>query len=189
MIISGFHTTKGPKQIVVDYISSALLIKPAEHYQIHEGKRWIVSNYFTNVDVASSAIIRFKSPEEVYMHMVFNFFASGGSLVSIYEDSTYTHVSANELIPINRNRASSNESLIQEVCFSPAGTENSSGLILPPQRIGATGGAQARLPGESRDANEFILKLDTVYSIVVLSETDNTVVNIGMDWYETGITF
>ena len=189
MIISGFHLQKGAKQIGVDYISASLLIKPVEHYMTHIGKRWLVSYYFNSIASAAKAIIRFKTPEDLYMHCVFNAYASLGSLLSIYENSTLTHVEDNALIPINRNRAASYESAIQEICFSPGGSESSSTLILPSQKIGTSGSPVARLPGEHRDENEYVLEPDTVYSIIVLSENADTDINIGLDWYETGITF
>lgn len=187
-ILTAYHSLKGNINGAIDYISRALIVKPAEHQMTHEGYHFVAQKFFDAVANGSTAVIRFKTPASSYTHMVFYSSASAGALVKVAEDSTLAHVSDNSVNIINRNRASSNTSDFQEICYNPSGSETGT-IIIPNQKIGTSGNPNESNPGENRDANEYVLKPDTVYSVIVTSEANDTDINIGIDWYETGATF
>lgn len=187
MLLKGRDERTGILDIFVDYVSRCLLVMPNEHHKTHEGKHYIVLKYFNSVANGSKAVVRFRTPASTYTHMVFSAYASAGALIQVFEDSTRTNIDANALSIINRNRESTNISDFQQVCHTPGGVENGT-IMVPKQKMGTTGNPNATTPGDNRDANEYILKRDTVYSIEVESEADGTDINIGLDWYETGST-
>lgn len=187
MLLKGRDEKTGILDIFVDFVSRCLLVMPHEHHKTHEGKHYTVQKYFDSVDSGSKVVIRFKTPESTYTHMVFSGYATAGALIEVFEDSTRTNDDGNALTIQNRHRESTNTSDFQQVCHTPGGVENGT-IMVPKQKMGTSGNPNATAPGENRDANEYILKRDTVYSIEVESEANGTDINIGLDWYETGPT-
>lgn len=186
-LLTAFHNLKGPLKVGIDYISRAVITKHVEHFMTHEGKHYISAHFFDAVASGSNAVVLFRTPTDKYTHMVFSADSSAGAKITIYENSTRTYVAGNILSAINRNRPSSNVSGFQQICHTPAGVETGD-VMVPTQKMGTSGNPNATAPGENRDANEYVLDLDTVYAVEVESEANGTDINIGLDWYETGPT-
>lgn len=187
MVVRAQHNRYGIFNVAIDYISRALIVKPVEHQMTHEGLHYVALALFQAVDIGDICTLRIKTPPDLYMHTVFDLSSSSIGTFKVVKNSTLTHVEANEIDIINRNDASTNVSFVPEICIDPGGTETSTELLVPLQTAGAAG-KFTEAPGASRDSQEYILNIDTVYSFVFISGADDNAVNLGIDYYETDNT-
>lgn len=179
--IKGFHEDVGPIQLTADRIGKDLITQGPEHYMTHEGKHFTLSHYFSDIDTDGYGRIRFKTPDDVWLHSIF--FASGtsGFIITVYRDSTFTNNASNTVNQYNKNDNLRSASPITEACHTPSGS-GSGDIFINTVPVG-TGGKQTLGAGNVRDANEVILAKDTVYLIEAQSLADNNKMTLGLDFY------
>lgn len=180
-VIRGFHEDLGPLPLTADRYGKNLITQGPEHYMTHEGKHFVLSHYFADVDADGYARIRFKTPSDVYLHLVFFVMSSGGLIVTVYRDPTFTHNASNTVSQHNKNDISTNTTPITEACHTPSGS-GSGDVFIGTVPVGTSGKFNIGA-GNVRDANEVILKKDTVYLIEAQSTVDNNKITLGVDFY------
>jgi hypothetical protein len=184
MIMRGVSEDGSINDIIIDNLAKCLISQGPEHYMVHEGRAYYLTHYFSDIDTDGYGRIRLVTHAEYYLHAVFFCFGTVGLLMSVYEDTTFTHNASNAIVSVNRNRplAATMTGVLQEACHTPDGSGNGTAIVenVP---VGAGGNAVQRGAGQGRDQNEFILKPDTAYLISAQSLADNNKVNIGIDYY------
>lgn len=182
IIARGSHDDYGPLDFQIDHVGRTIVNIGPEHYMTHEGLHFGLAHYFSDVDNGNYARIRFKTPADKYIHAVFEIMASAGVLRTIYRAPGFTHNAANAISSYNRNDASDNSDPLQEACHTPSGSGNGT-LFVPTVVYGAGGNPVQSRSGQTRDANEHVLRLNTVYLIEVQSLADNNKITIRVDYY------
>lgn len=183
LIIRGFHEDIGAFDLAGDKLAKCLIAQGPEHYMTHEGDHYLLQHYFADIDNNAYGRILFKTSATQYLHAVFYVLGTAGVLFSVYESPTFTHNASNAISSINRNRPYTTKTgALQSSCHTPDGS-GAGTAIMGPFPVGAGGNPAQSGPGQSRDSNEWILKLDTFYLIEAQSLSDNNKVNIGMDYY------
>lgn len=184
MIMGQEPITKNTVPVVIDEIAHNLIVQGPEHSMTHDGRHYIVSKYFADVDTDGYARIRFKTPIDKVLHSVFWQQGTAGLLRTVYRAPGFTHAAGNEFSEVNRNDAYrvTNPGVLQELCHTPDGS--GSGTVFIPTQVFGAGGTQAfSSPGANRDSEEFNLDVDAVYLIEVQSLSDNNKIAFGMDYY------
>lgn len=186
LIIRGYHEELGPIDILVDEYTRAIVTEQSEHEKTHEGEHFTLAHYFADIDTDGYGRIRFKTPTDKYIHAVFFAARSAGILLTIYRAPGFTHNASNVLTAVNRNDALRAELTdpLQQACHTPSGA-GAGTVFLPTMILGAGGNPVQSVGGQTRDANEVVLALDTVYLIEAQSLADNNKVTIGCDFYHT----
>lgn len=157
------------------------------HAEGHEGSSYQVSNSQTeNND--DTIIIAFKTPVTApRMHMLLRIRASLEANVVFLEAPAITNGSGTDLTPMNRERASSNTSLVRNIEAAPTAnrvtldpTITDDGLTIAEEHFGI----RQTAGGVSRSEAEWILKANTIYAIRVTSEAASNDLNVALNWYE-----
>lgn len=184
VISRGYHPDKGGIDIAVDKLGGAQTVQGPEHQMTHDGKHFTLAHYFSDIDSSAYGRIRFKTPDDKYLHATFFAARSAGILLTIYRDPDFTHNASNALTSLNRNDALRTiyTDPLQEACHAPSGS-GSGDVFIPTFILGAGGNPTQSSGGVDRDANEVVLDLDTVYLIEAQSLADNNKVTIGCDFY------
>lgn len=174
----GIHVVK------IDPSTHAVVFIPYEHYELHMGKRFLIT-YKATKDDTQDIEIRFKTPDtKQFKHLVISVNGTGDTDVDIYEATSFTHVSGNALTPRNRNRNYRDDSDL-EICHTPAGSGD--GIWLWGESFGLdTGGGATRVivGGAAGGRDENIFRRNTAYLLRIGSNTDGNKINVHFDWYE-----
>ena len=169
------------------------------HHRIHEENSFSISHYEADFDKAENFGVLLTTPNTLNrIHMFPIVYAGSASLFEICEAPTldignYPTVFA---APINRERNSSNTSLVRSV--QAASVVNQVSLKRPADTAPVTGDGtviHAEMIGSSkqgggsggRDNNEYILKQNTTYYFRLsgsVGGADNSVGSIILSWYE-----
>lgn len=189
-------------RIPTDQLVGALIAIDQEHHQIHEGHSF--SAMYTRTTAATSghrSAIYFKTPAAVsgLVHAVFSFAVSAAATYSICEAPTIAaNVGTHTSVPVNRYRDSTTVSTIKNNATTPAANKYTTldetqiaadgtfatGTVIRTAPVGTGVGAQAA-GGVERGTQEYILKADTAYIILLANTTATaTVHHILVDWYE-----
>lgn len=174
--ISDRHIDKGTRHLInVDH----------SHHEIHDGDRYLLTDISILGDGDEREIYILTPSGSTLPHFAFDVKSVYETEVKLFEGSTRTYVAGNALSPINRNRISSNTSLLT-MCHTPVSGSNGSLLLHEHWGIDSAPGNQGGgLGGEGTGTrNEFVFKSSTVYLIKVISGTAANKISIIMDWYE-----
>lgn len=149
-----------------------------EHNEVHNGTSYVISDY---VDILNAGVgeFLFSVPDmaPLYVHSVLSVQNNLEALYEMFEDVT---VSANgvEFNSINRNRNSTNESLMK-VYASPTVTSVGTRILRSKQGIAKQYG------GSVRSENEYVLKNNTNYMLRITNLASGTnTINGLISWYE-----
>jgi len=180
-IIKGFHPEEGPIELTADKLGKDLIVQGPEHFMTHEGKHYTLSHYFSLVDTDEYARLRIKTPADVWLHSIFFVLSSGGLAVTVYRDTSLTHVAGNSVNQYNKNDSLRYSSPVTEVCHTPGGSGAGTKFIetLP---VGTSSKFNIGA-GNARDSNEIILARDTTYLVEAISTTDGNKITLGLDFY------
>ena len=143
------------------------------HHEIHEEHGYSLS-YPITVPAANEVEIRIQT-NTAPIHMVWSYTNDAAYTVTVFEDTSKTHVGGNVLAPKNRFRDSSNISTTL-VCHTPAGAGD--GNI-----IWEFAGGANKVVTTATNRNEFILKKNAAY-LINLSGAQNDLAHLLFDWYE-----
>jgi hypothetical protein len=167
-----------------DFVTQAFRTIEVEHNNIHEG---VFFEYpiIGSLPAAGTFVFSLKTPAEEYVHYRNEKLACSGDKLSIALQEGATLTGGTTVSAINHNRVSSKvSSMIVKVdaTLTTAGTTISIGYI-----GGGTGVGGTRGGGETSQSNEYVLKRDTVYAVIVTnnSAATNTIV-LSPQWYEEG---
>ena len=186
------------ERALLDRSTGALNVIDYAHHEIHGGNMYTChySNECTNTDEMS--IVAFNTGDSPkWCHM---FFAAGGTALShmaIYESPSLTAGAGTQLAVYNRERNSTNTSLVTSIEATPVvnkatsfdETEAAAASLTTTTELMrvymGSGEKKAAFGGLTRGEVELVLKQDTQYAFVVTSVDDNTNFHsITMNWYE-----
>ena len=154
-----------------------------DHAYIHQGKYWTRTTKFT---LATGASIKFtlqtNSEKEIHYRPM-NIRTSADKLSGFFYEGSSGASGGTVLTTSNRNRQSTNTTdvvLTQGVTVTTNGTQISE-LYIP----GATGVGGVRTGDDLSGNNEWVLKADTLYTILLTNDSEgDNVVFIEFQWYE-----
>lgn len=161
------------------------------HHEIHEGKMFKADLDTTDLDSEGSndaLHISFVTPDSDTMgHIIYLVYVSGEATFEIVEAPTGGVAGGNGMAMTNRNRNSSNASVMKNTNdgtvdqYTEDATAPTGGTVIHHEELGTGKNKQA---GESRDLNEFVLKRNTKYSFRTTSTVDNVTAQMTLNWYE-----
>lgn len=183
--------------ISMDAATHALTVIDYEHHEIHGGSSYSCWYEQSVSDTGDKSIIALITPDTTkWLHLIIVVQSTAAAKASLYEAPTITDDAGDNVTVYNRDRNSSSTSNIINTSTNPDSTGNamyftelSSGNVtggteIAHSHIAAAEGKKA-LGGENRGSQEWILKQNTAYAIVIesLNDDDNTH-TIELDWYE-----
>lgn len=172
----------GGEYISVDGSTRALNIIDYDHHEIHEGSAYFLA-WSGIVNDTGVLELRIQTGNtEKWAHMEVTIDGALAGIAQLWEGTTKTHNASNAITPFNRNRNSSNTSLLT-ICHTPSGTESAAAGLT--QYFGATAsGGRVAVGGGASSRAEIILKQNTAYLIRATSAADGNRMAIILDWYE-----
>ena len=170
--------------VKLDASSLAAIFMDYFHHAIHDGEAFVLTDQAT-VGAAGTREIRIATPTgNKHAHFEFLIMATGETTVELFETTTKTHNAGGALTPVNRNRNSSETSILT-ISHTPGSTGDGSGIYGPVKFGTDTGGAVVHQVGGSLTGRkEFVLAADEEYLLKVTSGTADNEISIIMDWYE-----
>lgn len=177
-------TNQHNQSIGVDLTTRTLQTIEYPHHEIHDGNAYFLT-YADTIGDAGTIEIRFQTSNTTkWPHMLFAVSSTGETDVDLYEVTPKTHVAANLLTPINRDR---NKGMNSEMtfCHTPGG--GGDGNLLGEFLYGldtGTGSKTVIFGGSENIRAELILRQNTAYLLRVTSGTNGNRMTIIFDWYE-----
>lgn len=162
-----------------------------EHHEVHAGDSYISDVVDTSMGDGDTLVLAFKTPNTTkWAHMVVSGWCKTAGHVDIIEAPTWTTGTGSQNPIYNRDRNSSNTSVLLE---DTTGTFTaSSNMVLNP--TGESGGTvihdfymgtDKKTGGEiPRGIAEFILKQNTAYIIKLTADAASSAGQIILNWYE-----
>ena len=161
------------------------------HSFIHKGYSYKVDVNDAALGAAADISIYFKMPNiTARIHCIYQGYASDAATFEILEASTVTANTGAALVIYNRDRNSTNKSVVfnnatvplvnsamKDVTITADGTQIHHELF-----------SDKKLAGMTRDENEFILKKNTNYVYRITSRAAGAqAVQLTLNWYEEGV--
>jgi hypothetical protein len=136
--------------------------------------------------IASGGTLKFTftTPADKYIHFRPSFIAASGDKLTMTMTEVPTSISGGTAITAyNRNRVCT---ILPTVTIKQGVTLTESAIVVDATYLGGgTGVGQARSGAEGGEANEIVMKLNTIYSITLLNESAAAnVAFLKMLWYE-----
>jgi len=151
------------------------------HSRIHQGYGFHVGDLTLSVNIASPKKYLIITPDtSARAHMVFVVETQPGVKYQLFEDTTVT-ANGTALSLINYKRDSSITPVIQ-IFKDPTVTADGTQLFLWQSGTTTAGG---KVGGNIAHEDEFILKQNGKYQVLITPLSNNTTVFIHFNWYET----
>lgn len=147
--------------------------------ELYDGNSFHVERLDTDLDTAAKIEMLLVTPNsDTYAHIVIGFFAGKGCTFEFFENTVTTN-DGTALVAYNRNR---NSDTPATVVATHTPTISNNGTLMQTKYAGSTG--KYAVPGEARGANEWILKANTKYLIVLTSHEDDQKCRVYANWHE-----
>jgi len=170
----------GGRRPLIDSSTHYEVVLEGEHHKIHDGDAYKLMARST--DISTTPVhLSFTTPDSAArMHMVVQAYAVDEATLIITEAPTGGVTGGSTATPINRRRDSSNASGATGALSGA--TAPTGGTVLQAEDIGGPKPGLGGTPGASREATEWVLKPDTLYSFRLAGASG--VGNITLRWYE-----
>lgn len=167
---------------VLDASSHQQVVIQSEHHEIHNGGAYKMSARSTNIST-TPAHISFTTPNtSSRLHLVPDVYAVDAAVFTITEGPTGGVTGGSAATPINRRRDSLQTSaIINPLSGASAPT---GGTVIEVDDLGSSSFLPGGVPGNTREAAEWVLKPNTPYSFRLTGASG--VGNITLRWYEHG---
>ena len=175
----------------IDASSEALNTVPNQHSKIHDGASFYAYAYDLDLDINETITLAFKTPDtSMWSHMFVEAAGQARGRVELYEAPAWSTSTGTQSSVYNRNRNSNEATTVLEdtsgtfsetnnLVLNPTGLTTGAGTIIDRQQFG-----DGKNAGIRRDEDEFILKQNTTYAIVITSEVVNSNDELQLSWYE-----
>ena len=164
----------------IDTVSSTLPVIQLEHYKVHKGKYFTVTEYDGDVDIVAPKVWHVSTPDNTLRaHVIFAISSDTAGLVELWEGPTITN-SGTGLTPRNNDRTATDATSFK---FWTGPTVTTSGILIQTDRIG-TYKPQTRVGGNLRQYAEFILAQKQSYLLKFTTDADNGKVTFNGEYYE-----
>ena len=177
--------------LTIDSITGALATISTSHYEIHEGDMFKVDVNDDDLDTNDTLSIYLKTPNTTArIHMFYSAYSSGATTFELLEGPTVTAGTGSQLAVYNRDRNNANVSTVLDNTATPVANKTSlnvtttaDGTQLHHEMLGS---GKNKLSGDTRDANEWILKQNTGYVFRITGDSNDNRVNLILNFYEEG---
>lgn len=177
--ISNIGYVSGTSEGIDAYTQSLIIVQQA-HHEIHEGDHYHVSGFDVLADTQSTVFTMITPDTTKWVHLVFDVESTGETYFGIFEGGTIT-ATGTVVTPVNNNRNSSNTSAVRLYKNSTIG---SSGTSLGQHLFGVASNPATSMGGGIGREDELILKQNTLYHFIFVSNSNgNNVDYLGL-WYE-----
>lgn len=156
-----------------------------EHYKVHEGDFYTVSDYDSGVDIAAPRYWLIRTPNtSVRAHMKVQVASDTGSLIELFENPTWGsgNSDGSPLTAYNNDRNSGNAPTMLFFYDPVIGAGGSDGTLIEVGRIGA--GREKKLGGTARQPSEIILKQNEEYIVKYTPDSNGAEITINIGFYE-----
>jgi len=157
-----------------------------EHHEVHEGNHFTYCQIDADFDIADAIELLIITPNTTkWAHMVINVEAGLDTNVKLYENTAAAgHGSAGVLTAFNNNRNSVTSNTTTINTSDDGGADGT--LIFESQLGISTGVGISKITGGgvSRSLDEWILKQNSKYLLVITSGSDDSSLSIKLSWYE-----
>ena len=157
------------------------------HHEIHAGSSYMVGHSAGSKGDGDKINIYLKTPDTTsYIHMFVRWSASGAAYMRVLEGPTVTANTGSSKTVLNRNRNSSSTTTVWNNATEPI-----QGAVMADATVTNAGtniyeefsGAARTFGGSNRNAEEIILKRNTVYIFEVESDAAGLVLDVDLDYY------
>lgn len=165
-----------------DFMEGHQTVIDRPHVEIHEGEAYfaVASAALTATQVVN---MRIQTPDsDKLTHVTFDLSTALLATFGVYETTTFTYVTANDITAFNRNRNSDNTSA-NLLCHTPGGSGDGTALAVITVG-GASANGRSNGPGAIDSRGELILKKNTAYLLRVTSGAASNAYSLVVDWYE-----
>ena len=181
----------------IDAATNTLQAIEYEHSEIHAGCAFTAHFSNTVTNNGEMTVIAFNTPDTTkWAHLTISVGTTGVAYIGLYENPSIDVDEGTQLTIYNRNRNSAVASTLLSIETAPVANKLTSfnetqaadanittTTELAYMLIGAW--EKKTVGGNVRGVQEWVLKQDQQYAILVLSGTDDTVIHsITLDWYE-----
>jgi hypothetical protein len=155
-----------------------------EHYKVHVGKRFHVSEIGSVGNVNSANLYLIVTPTSADIHLTYDATVTAKTLIRLYEGASIaTGSEGTELTIFNRNRKSDNTNGMTVYTRPIVPDVDSLGTSIFDEIIPAGKSSG----GVSRFDVEFILKNNMSYVLWLEGGTADVDYSVGLDWYDGGV--
>jgi hypothetical protein len=170
----------GGRVPLIDPSTHYAIVLDSEHHEVHDGAAYKLGARSSDIS-ATPVHLSFTTPDSIELqHLVADAYAVDAALLTITEAPTGGVTGGTAVTPINRRRDSTNTSGITGALSGA--TAPTGGTVFPVEDLGAAAFGPGGIPGASRDAREWVLKPDTLYSFRLTGASG--VGNLTLRWYE-----
>ena len=179
--VSGFSQLVSTNKI--DVVTGAVITVDYEHHEVHGGSHYTFTDYDADLDATDTmGYVLTTVDTRKWTHFVFMVDAQLETRVEFYETTTRGEGAAQT--SFNNNRNSSNTAGTTINLMDDGGAN---GTLIFKDHFGiSTGLGSNRIVGGggSRGEQEWILKQDTKYLLLIISYTADNIVATKFSWYE-----
>ena len=169
---------KTGKALAVDDTDNVLPVIEYTHHEIHEGNFFTCYYVDADFDIADTVSLLISVAEKP-AHMTFLVRAGKDTTVTLYEGVTHTALVEQTMTCNNRVRAT-----VPTTRISTRNSDGSDGTAIWSTTFGIGANPTVARTEDSRDQNEWVLRPNTKYQLVVSTGTDNSSLSIQIHWYE-----
>ena len=176
--INGYNGTSW-RAAGLDETTRSLTAIEYEHHEIHDGDSFYAEIYDATLDTGNVLIMLITTPNTLeYAHMRTMIQVSNAATVLFYEGTTVL-AEGGAVTENNRDRNSAHSATVV-VTEKPTITAN--GTLLQTSYVGTAG--KYGVGGTDSALNEWILKANEKYLLVLTSRADGNLGVVGINWYE-----
>jgi len=170
----------GSRVPVIDPSTHYAIVLDSEHHEVHDGEAYKLGARSSDIS-ATPVHLSFTTPDSaVRVHLVADAYAVDAAMLTITEAPTGGVTGGTAATPINRRRDSANVSGVTGALSGAAAPTG--GTAFPVEDFGAVTPEPGGIPGSPRDAREWVLKPDTLYSFRLTGASG--IGNLTLRWYE-----
>jgi len=163
------------------------------HHEVHEGDAFAVEYADDTMADTDTITLAFKTPNTTTrIHLTIEFSVLVGGHVELHEDATWTTNTGTLRTIYNRKRLASMTSsvLLEDKTATPTFTATDAVLYNPTSPSGTiihtvyAWGLKSRPTMSSREIEEWILKPNTAYAVILTADGNSNAAQLILDWYE-----
>lgn len=162
------------------------------HNKVHDEDAYKSDTVDESMADEATLVLAFKTPNTtVWIHLIVELAVKAASHLEILEGPTWDTNSGTVNPIYNRNRNSSNVSvLLEDKTATPVFTATGNVLLNPSNLAGGTVihdfyvFSDKKFGGQQRDAEEFILKQNKTYAIKIEADAATNAAQLTLNWYE-----
>lgn len=153
------------------------------HHEVHGGSHFTFTARDADLDTAQTMEYLIVTPDTTkWAHLILTVDAQLETLFQFFEDATHTVLAAQNVYNNNRNSATANT-----ITVNTHNADGADGTEIYGSLFGIdTGGGVNRIAGGGADRGdqEWILKQNAKYLVMITSNTDDNIVSLKLSWYE-----